>query len=176
MYVFVNIHIKVNVGMYVYICMHRYDEDNGDISYSCYSGIVRCGGKAASEIIKVADDALSTYLVDAGKMKNYPEKEAISPKVNKISPAVSGRLVLLMFLFAVIIIYYLHISETSSRRSTRLGMCVDSVKTTPVNVGKKTKRIPSASVRTRKEKSDDDEDSIASVDEGYIICIPFKLT
>jgi hypothetical protein len=102
-------------------------------------------------------------------MKNYPKIEAISPKVNKISPAVSGGLILLTFAFAVIIYVYFHLSETSSRRSTRLGMFVDSAKSTTVTVGnKKTKRIPSASVRTRKEKSDDEEDSSASVNEGNI--------
>lgn len=160
---------KVNNGMHIYLCINRYDQENCNISYSCYSGIVRCGDKAASEIIKAADPVLSSYLKDAGNMKLYPEIEAISPKVNKISPAVSGGLILITFAFAVIIYVYFHLSETSSRRSTRLGMCVDSAKSTTVTVGnKKTKRIPSASVRTRKEKSDDEEDSSASVNEGNI--------
>jgi len=83
------------------IYMHRYDKVTSEISYSCYSGIVRCGGKAASEIIKVADPVLTSYLRDAGKMRTFPEIEAISPKVTKMgpinTPAVSGRHVLLTF-------------------------------------------------------------------------------
>jgi len=112
--------------------MNRCDQENCKISYSCYSGIVWCGGKSASEIIKVADVVLSSYLVDAGCMKHYPEIEAISPKANKISPAVSGRRILLTFAFAVIILFYFHLSETSSRRSTRLGMCVDRQRVPPL--------------------------------------------
>jgi len=48
-------------------------------------------------------------------------------------------------------------------------MSADSAKITPVNVGKKSKRNQPALVRTKTVKSNSEEDSSASVDEGYIL-------
>jgi hypothetical protein len=49
-------------------------------------------------------------------------------------------------------------------------------KTTPVNNTKKTKRNAQTSVRARKGQSNSDDDSSASLDEGYIISNIIKLT
>jgi len=84
----------------MYAFMYRYDSESGIISYSCYSGIVSSGGKIEeSYLFKKAENVLSDYLEDAGKLISYPAMEAISPKVINLSPkntfVVSGSKVLL---------------------------------------------------------------------------------
>ena len=75
--------------------MHRYDEESGKISSSCYSAFVRMGLKAESNVVERADATLSKYLVTAGSLQDYPEIQAISPRVTvsskKNTSEVSGK-------------------------------------------------------------------------------------
>lgn len=70
--------------------MYRYDAEYRGIRCICYSGIVRSGSKADIAVIEKADAALSKYLRNAGRMKEFPEIEAIIPKLKhfdtKITP------------------------------------------------------------------------------------------
>jgi len=71
----------------MYASLYRYDSVHGILSCSCYSGMVSSGDKIEeSDLLSKADKALSDYLDEAGKLIDYPEIEAISPKVTNPSP------------------------------------------------------------------------------------------
>jgi len=100
--------------------MLRYDTYFRKISCSCYSGFVRVGGKAEPDIVENAEEILSEYLLDAGKMMDLPKIQAISPRVNNTSPkstfVVSGRHLILFFSF----LYYI-LNDQQRHQEDRLG-------------------------------------------------------